>query len=338
MITPNSRFLEFLADINPSDTTVGKSRSAHSDIRGALESDREFKTKVKRTFLGGSYRRDTAIRPVTKDGTVKRPDIDSYVVVDGENYFLTPSQWMNEVCGVLERNRSALGLSSITRNRCSVATTTSKADVDVSVLLDKRHDNLYRIGNKDSEEWYATNPETHTEWSTTQNANFQHFFKPMVKLLKWAMRVNPTKFKHPKSFALEVLIARNMQIAINHYGELFCHFCRNFLNKYYHDRSIGNCPFLEDPAVLGANILAGVEDSAFCAFYDKIRFFYTQATKAINASNCGEATTHWRQIFGDRFPATKRNVTSTLKPAQKVSPPRFGTQRVIPPAIPARFA
>jgi hypothetical protein len=37
-------------------------------------------------FLGGSYRRDTAIRPVTKNGDVERPDVDIYVVVDGSTW------------------------------------------------------------------------------------------------------------------------------------------------------------------------------------------------------------------------------------------------------------
>ena len=338
MTTPNSRFIEFLHDINPSNTTIQKSQTAHEEIRYAIANDPEFKVQVKSTFLGGSYKRDTAIRPAKKDGKEKRPDIDSYIVVHGESYYKTPREWMDEVYLVLQKNRQSLGLTRITRNRCSIAITTSKTDVDVSVLLEKDFGDLYRIGNKDTGEWYPTNPELHTEWSVAQNKEFKGHFKPLVKLLKWAMRVNPTRFKHPKSFALEVLIGENMEVVSSHYGELFYSFCYNFLGRYGNNRSQKLCPFLEDPAIPGGDILAGVENEEFCAFYDKIRFFTDQSEKALNTSNSEKATKHWRCIFGNRFPTTKKNITSTLKPAYIASPTVFGNLPARPPALPARFA
>jgi len=83
-MTPNARFTELIADINPSDTTNKRSKSAHTAIRGALWADESYKDSVIRDFLGGSYQRQTAIRPVTKDGDTDRPDVDIYVVVNGE--------------------------------------------------------------------------------------------------------------------------------------------------------------------------------------------------------------------------------------------------------------
>ena len=338
MITPKARFEEFLHDINPSPSTISNSQSAHSDIRNVIENDQKFKFNVKRTFLGGSYMRNTALRPAIKNGKEKRPDIDSYVVVQGNYFDASPEQWMNEVYAVLNRNRDGLGLTKITRNRCSLATTTKRANVDVSVLLEKDYDGLYRIGNKDTGAWYPTNPEIHTQWSGMQNARFQNYFKPMVKLLKWAMKENPTNHKHPKSFALEVMIAENLKINSTHYGEIFLTFCKSFLENYFSQYALGSSPFLEDPAVPNTDILAGVENEAFHAFYNKIDYFCTHAEKALEATTDEIATGHWRKIFGSRFPANKINITPTLKPTQVVSPTVFGNRRTYPPALPARFA
>ena len=245
---------------------------------------------------------------------------------------------MNQVFAVLHKNRDKLGLTKINRNRCSLATTTNKANVDVSVLLPKDYGGLYRIGNKDSGEWYPTNPEIHTQWSSKQNARFQNYFKPMVKLLKWAMKEKPTLHRHPKSFALEVLIAENMKICSTHYGELFLNFCKRFLENYQPNYDFGIAPSLEDPAVPGANMLASVENEAFCAFYNKIAFFSAHAEKAFEAPNHQTATDHWRNIFGTRFPSCKKNITSTLKQTEVVSPKEFGNRRSYPPILPARFA
>ena len=62
-MTPNARFSEFIKDITQSETTVANCKSAHSSVRKVLLDDEEFKGKVKRIFLGGSYRRSTSIRP-----------------------------------------------------------------------------------------------------------------------------------------------------------------------------------------------------------------------------------------------------------------------------------
>ena len=62
-MTPNARFTEFITDITPSQTTVTNCQNAHNSVRKALRNDEPLKDKVKRIFLGGSYRRSTAIRP-----------------------------------------------------------------------------------------------------------------------------------------------------------------------------------------------------------------------------------------------------------------------------------
>ena len=81
-MTPQARFNEFLKDIEPSKTTKSNAASAHTEIRKFLSDHEEFGKHHERTFLSGSYKRDTAIRPVTKNGEFDRPDVDIIVVTN----------------------------------------------------------------------------------------------------------------------------------------------------------------------------------------------------------------------------------------------------------------
>ncbi len=339
-MTPNTRFADLLSDIEPSQTTKANSTSAHNNVRDALLSDDDFACRVERIFLGGSYKRATAIRPRTKNESTERPDVDLYVVVDANPSDLSPADLTGELFDALNRNRVDLGITKLKRNRVSISVSMKKADLDISILLERQNDGLYRIGNSSTEVWYATDPEEHSDWSSSQNARFGKRFKPMVKLLKWARRENRTIYKHPKSFALEAFIALHSDENESHYGILFHDFCSKFVAAYDTERLLGQCPWLQDPAIATGNLLPGVSGSHFCAYYDKIKQHRDDAEKALAEENQDKATEYWRRIFGSRFPAGKAESAkrSTLRPAAAVSPLTFTPTQALPSPRPAKFA
>lgn len=345
-MTPNARFTEFITDITPSVTTNGRSASAHKSVRNALMADDNYKGDVIRTFLGGSYKRKTAVRPVTKNGDQERPDVDIYVVVKGSTSFFssdrkTPEELIEALFSALNRNRKALGITKISRNRCSIAISTEKADMDVSPLLERNDDGYYRIGNRETGEWYLTEPEEHTNWSVGINSDAGMRFNPMVKMNKWSRREFPTKHKHPKSIALEALVAKHMSQTETHYGQLLHDTFDDIVTSYAFSRTLGLCPSLDDPAIEDGNLLAGVSGEAFAAFYDKVKCFRDEAAKALATDDQEKANKHWRRILGSRFPAPKSAKTSastTLKAATVMSPLAFPAKASTPPNKPADFA
>lgn len=337
-MTPNARFTEFITDITPSETTVANCKSAHTSVRNALLNDDEFKDKVKRVFLGGSYKRSTAIRPRTKNGSTERPDVDLYVVVEGAPWNSDAADLMDDLYAALNRARKDLGITSITRNRCSIALSMNKADLDVSILLERQSDNLYRIGNRNTGEWYKTDPEEHTDWSAVQNARYSGRFNPMTRMVKWARRQNKTVSRHPKSFALEAFLAPHLSETETHYGQLFHDWCQSFVDAYEINRTSGLCPVLPDPAVPGGNILSGVTNEEFCAYYDKIEKHRDNAAKALDEEDQDKATDYWRRIFGDRFPKPKQSGQSTKSAAAAMSPLSFTGAMAAPTPRPAKFA
>lgn len=317
---------------------MSNSKSAHENVRKALKSDDEFKGYVKRVFLGGSYIRSTAIRPKTKQGSTERPDVDLYVVVDGSPWTEDPSVWIDRLFNALNRARDDLGITKIKRNRCSIALSMNKADVDVSILLERQDDELYRIGNRDTGEWYKTDPEGHTKWSAEQNAEKSGRFNPMVRMVKWARRENKTVSRHPKSFQLEMFVAPDMDDKETHYGVLFHDWCDAFLDRYESDRSWGRCPRIEDPAVEGGDILSGVSDDEFCAYYDKVEKHRDDARRALDTDDQDKATTYWRRIFGTEFPKAKTSSSGTKRAAVAMSPLTFKSAQAAPNSRPAKFA
>ena len=345
-MTPNARFTDFIKDITPSSTTNSRSASAHASVRKTLAGDDDYKGEVIRTFLGGSYKRKTAIRPVTKNGDTERPDVDIYVVVRGSTSFFssdrtTPEELVEDLYSALSRNRKDLGITKISRNRCSVAISTDKADMDVSPLLERDDDGYYRIGNRKTGEWYLTEPEEHTTWSAKVNSDAGMRFNPMVKMMKWSRREYPTKSKHPKSIALEALTAEHMSIKETHYGQLLHDTFDAIVDAYSTSRLFGMCPSLDDPAIEDGDLLAGVSGDAFCAFYDKIKYFRDEAAKALAADDQDVATKHWRRILGSRFPSpstTKAESNFGLQPATAMSALAFPSKASTPPNKPADFA
>ena len=337
-MTPNARFTEFISDITPSQTTVTNCQSAHQGVRKALLNDGQFKNKVKRVFLGGSYRRSTAIRPRTKQGSTERPDVDLYVVVDGSPWDSDPAEFIDELYAALNRARKDLGITSIKRNRCSIALSMNKADLDISILLERQSVDLYRIGNRNTGEWYKTDPEEHTNWSAKQNGRCSGRFNPMTRMVKWARRQNKTVSRHPKSFALEAFIAPYIDEDETHYGQLFHDWCQSFLDAYDVNRRLRFCPILEDPAVPGGDILAGVTDEEFCAYYDKIEQHCAAAAKALAEDDQDRATDYWRRIFGERFPKPKQAGSPTKRAAATMSPLSFTDRKAAPTVRPAKFA
>ena len=81
-MTTQQQFLDMLKDIEPSVSTVAACSSAHNTLRASLAEHEKFGDAHVSTFLSGSYKRDTAIRPTTVGGVLQRPDVDIIAVTN----------------------------------------------------------------------------------------------------------------------------------------------------------------------------------------------------------------------------------------------------------------
>lgn len=297
-MVPNARFTELLTDIEPSPTTTGNASSAHTGVREHLESHETFSDRWVTSFLSGSYARDTSIRPRTSSDGQERPDVD-IIVVTNFTEADHPEDVLTEVRDALEDGDDDYVVERI--NKRSVRVETWQADMDIVPVIETW--NGYQIADRETGTWKFTNPPEHTRWSSACNAAFGGRFKKLVKLLKWWRRHNPSG-KRPKGFVLEVLVAHHAPRNETHYGEAFAQLLENIHSAYAFQASIGQKPFIADPASPGSDILSKVTIAQWQDFIDKVRVHAGYARRAQNETDMEKATDLWRKVFGDRFKAT----------------------------------
>ena len=320
---PQARFDEFLSDIEPSSTTKSNASSAHTELRDFLKKDDDFKEYHTNTFLSGSYKRNTAIRPRSKDGETERPDVD--VIVETTH---TLDDCPKKVIDLLYKTLKK-EYSDIRRQTRSVGINASKADMDVIPIIPDGI--MYRIPDRKQEEWIKTNPPGHTTWTTTTNTTAGGRFKPLVKLMKWWRRENPTISKKPKGFVIECIVAACMDYTETYYGELFVKTLEKIVEKYEWNVDNNIVPTIADPGGSGTSVTDGITSDAFNGFYNKVKKHAELGRKALNETDSEKATGLWRQIFGDRFPETKGTKSESLLAAPvRLTSPSFPNRPVTP--------
>ena len=327
---PQARFEEFLHDIEPSQTTKTNASSAHTNLRDFLKNHKDFRNYWVNDFLSGSYIRDTAIRPRVINNVIARPDVD-IIVVTNHSSSDDPKSVVDLLFSVLKEK-----YSEIRRQTRSVGISTNKVDMDVVPIIP--NGNMYLIPDRKQECWIPTNPPGHTAWTTEMNKLSEKRYKPLVKMMKWWRRQNPTISKKPKGFVIECITADCMDLKETYYGELFVSTLERIVNKYFWDVSFNLLPSIADPAVPGNVVTSGMSADAFAGFYNKVKAHAELGRKALDETDPEKATILWRKILGDRFPSTKSTTSKEILP-EVISASQFTfPDRPIIPNKPKGFA
>ena len=305
-MTTQQQFLDLLSDIEPSTTTVNDCSSAHNTLRDALKEHNDFNKVHVTTYLSGSYKRSTAVRPTTIGGETQRPDIDIIAVTNH-----TKEDEPKLVLDAVHQALKDIGYSNLTLNRRSVNVKLQKADMDVVPII-ADGDNLL-IPDIHLEKWLITNPPAHTQWTIDINKKANEKFKPLVKLFKWWRREHLSNLRRPKGFILECLVAEHMDYTESSYEKLFVHLLETLSATYEIYASLNLVPYLEDPGVPGSNVFSTVTTDEFKTFHEKVKEQAKIARNALNETEDDQALSLWRQVLGNRFPrsASHRSKNST---------------------------
>lgn len=302
---PQARFDDFLKDIEPSPSTKSDASSAHTALRDFLKDDEDFKEYHEDTFLSGSYKRDTAIRPQKREDETERPDVD-IIVETTHTREDAPEDVIDLLYNTLEKK-----YTEIRRQDRSVGIESSKADMDVVPVI--KHDGIYFIPDRKLEIWVPTNPPGHTTWTTQTNKTAGKRFKRLVKLTKWWRREHPTSDdKKPKGFVIECFVAYCMDYVETYYGELFVQTLEAIVEKYEWYIPLRRVPSLPDPGIQSNSVTNGMTADAFIDFYNKAKEHAELGRKALNETDPEKATELWQDIFGDRFRETAGTKAESL--------------------------
>ena len=96
----DNQLRDLVKKISPTATQQKELKDAHIRLRERLMSDDNLKPLLVGTFLQGSYRRHTGIKPEAGD----KPDVDVVVVTRLDRHDYTPEQALNTLVPFLYRH------------------------------------------------------------------------------------------------------------------------------------------------------------------------------------------------------------------------------------------
>jgi Second Messenger Oligonucleotide or Dinucleotide Synthetase domain len=100
MATIPSYFSDFLTNIRLTDAQADECKSGHTTLRDWLHADKDLAPIIVDSFLQGSYRRSTAIRP---SSDTKKSDVDVVVVTTLDRSSVTPTEALKKFVPFLEK-------------------------------------------------------------------------------------------------------------------------------------------------------------------------------------------------------------------------------------------
>ncbi len=282
-------FEAFLSDIEPSKTTKDQVASAHHAIRDYLAGHEYYTQHCAKTYLSGSYAKDTCIRPAKDDDN---RDVDVVVETD----YGTEESSADVIIEVRDVLEESPRYSSAHLQTHSVGVSLSKIDIDVVPLA--AEGDMHYIGCLDDGSWSETDPKGHINWTTEVNSEHNGKYKPVVKIMKWWRRENcPNGTKWPKGITLEKIVADCFPDDVTLYEDIVTELMENVLDALSEEVEAGTRPTIVDPVLPTNDLARGYTLSDFKSFLKGIE------TALDTLDEDGSRNTAWRKVLGNRFPA-----------------------------------
>ncbi len=325
-----SKFDEFLHNIEPDEKAVKYAIKAHEPLRKYLSSqDEDFAKYFVDSFLYGSYRRHTAV------GDIKDVDI----------VILTNFTEDEEPNGVLKKLKSALARyykdpKNPEYQRRSIRVDDPLPDLDTEMTLDvipaisvTDNDSPLKVPDREVSEWIWSHPKGHIIHSNDLNSDTfsDGRFVPLVKMAKWWWKFQcevhqpDVERPKPKGFWLECLTAENFDRTKDCYADHFIALMQNVYAKYG-DKE--NVPELKDPGLKNESIKTSMTKKEFAKFMEILKNSLEITNDAANTEDDAKSSEKWREVFGPKFPLVRKPSGS--------SPKKDTPEIVIPTSITAQ--
>jgi hypothetical protein len=359
-----SYFNDFLEEIRLTPKLREECENAHKELRGKLHADPALSKILVSTFLQGSYRRHTGVRPLT-DGD----HIDVDVVVVTTVPIQTPPRLVIEQLfrPFLERhyprqwepNDRSIKITPSGRHvTIDLVPTSAPSEVEQQIFreadpefqIEARGDierrplipaNLREaikkvtgteqwqreplwIPSRDLETWVQTHPLAQIYWTEEKGGRTFGHYVNVVKAGKW-WRKRHADGEYPKGYPLEHLIGANCPDGIGSVAEGLTRTLEAARDSYRVEAASGQVPYLRDHGV-DQNVFRRITPAQFLVFWRLIDVAATEARAAFDAETQLESAARWRNLLGPEFPEPPKNAgfVPPAAPATPRSGGRFG--------------
>lgn len=339
-----SYFVDFLSNIRLTKSQLEDLITGHNTLRNRLANDADLSEIIVSTFLQGSYRRATAIKP--KNG--KRADVDIIVVTNLDKYTTTPEEALALFIPFVEKHYKgkyriqgrSIGIV-LSYVDLDIVITSAPSETDKTLLksesvttalaLDElgndwrlvsswdvpspmaesvrtatewKTASLY-IPDQEANGWVETNPLEQIRWTRDKNKTTNGHFVNVVKALKWWRVCQLTDLKYPKGYPIEHMIGDCCPDHITSVAEGVVKTLEAIVTNYALNRQIQTTPVLADRGVPSHNVWKRVSNEDFVVFYNYVAEAAAIARKAYDAELLSEQVEQWRLMFGSDFPPMK---------------------------------
>jgi len=343
-----SYFSQYLKDIRPTESQREECKTGHETLRERLLNDESLKDVVVDTFLQGSYRRATAVRP---SGDLKS-DVDVITVTNLDKTKYTPRQAMNLFVPFLEKHYKgkwkakgrAFGISlSYVELDLVVTAAPSEAQTESWHQLARLNESditgetqwepavtwfpesSFRcsllseraaawklepldIPDRVANEWDKTHPLAQIAETWDKNRNTNRHFVNVVKAIKWWKVSQQADMDYPKGYPLEHLLWISCPNGITSIAEGVVLALEDIASRYQTYADAGRVPFIPDHGVPEHNVLGRLSAEDFQEFHRRICTAAEQARSAYDESGVCESAEKWRLLFGPKFPQCPENM------------------------------
>ncbi|KZZ85542.1 SMODS domain-containing nucleotidyltransferase [Bacillus sp. SJS] len=351
-------FNDFLSNIRLTENQEKNLKSGHSILRRRLLEDEDISSIIVSTFLQGSYRRATAVRP--KNGN--KSDVDVIVVTNLNADDYTPQEALDLFIPFLDKyygekytmQGRSIGIElSYVELDLVITSAPSESQKEIltteSILTSYSIDELENwslskswsvnnqqadepawktepllIPDRDADKWEKTDPLAQIKWTWNKNATGNRQYVNVVKALKWWKKLNPDP-KYPKGYPLEHLIGSCCPDGIESVAKGVTFTLENIVLEYPQK------PILKDHGVPEHDVFKRITDEEYEKFYKLITGAASLARQALDSPDKVESIEMWRELFGSKFPEPPASVkksqngfTARTEQTSSVSGGRFG--------------
>lgn len=316
----NYRFRKFLEQIRPSQGQLREFRRAHLELSRRLRGDSELGRYHVATFLQGSYRRSTALRPLAGD---EGSDVDLVFVTNLDPVRYGPKKVLTLLRPFLQRHYANVRVQGRSfRIQCDqvdldlvLASAPSRVDLQ-QMLAEARAEPLEEgfepteaelkawkteallIPDSEADRWRQSHPLAQLASTRSKNARCNQHFLGVVKALKCWKAHCPGMPEHPRSYPLERLIEEYCPDDIESVAEGVM----LTLEEIVRCHAAGRKPRLEAHRVPQSDVLAKTSDADFARFVRCAAASAETARRAFDATDEAESAAAWGRLFGPVFP------------------------------------
>jgi hypothetical protein len=329
----NDCFTSFLTNaVEPEDADITAAKASHEEVRAFLEADEEYASRHLETFLAGSYRRSTAVKPIK--------DVDIIVVTNADYETEKPIDVLDELNRILTKKYKTKTFPQ--RRSIRIERDLMTLDV-VPTVAPNGSSKPLKVPDREQEEWLWTHPKRHIDNAADLNAASRDGdtdrgrFVPTVKLVKKWKAVQ-SKDVRPKGFLLEVFVSEHHDRDQRDWADCFIAFLESFVGRHGDYREGDELPKWEDPGLAETglpdrNLRTGLTSAEFAGFIRLAKDALLNSHAARDAATVDESIRLWRLVFGPEFtePESTKTDASGGGPAIAVTKSSHRDIRESPP-------